>query len=152
MDEPTNGLDPVAISQMRDLIKNLKTNHTVLLSSHLLNEVSDMCDNITLIKEGDIIQTDSQDNILNLANLDKKMNVVVEQMNDDIVAKLKKWELIKELKVIREENRSQLLISFSDKKDHRSEVAKMLINSGVIPIEMKMDEPNLEEAYKGLIH
>src|SRR5690606_15386974 len=52
LDEPTVGLDPVSVSEIRTLIKNLKGDHTVLLSSHLLHEISLICDDITMINHG----------------------------------------------------------------------------------------------------
>ncbi len=55
LDEPTSGLDPVQIVEMRDLIKRLKGEHTVLVSSHILGEISQICDRYLVIQQGEII-------------------------------------------------------------------------------------------------
>ena len=52
MDEPSSGLDPLQIVEMRDLIKSLKENHTIILSSHILSEVQAICDRIVIIAQG----------------------------------------------------------------------------------------------------
>src|SRR5690606_16388254 len=57
LDEPTVGLDPVSVGEIRELIKSLKGHHTVLLSSHLLHEISLICDDITMINHGQVVAT-----------------------------------------------------------------------------------------------
>ncbi|MBT6324908.1 MAG: ABC transporter ATP-binding protein [Bdellovibrionales bacterium] len=69
LDEPLSGLDPTAIIEMRSLINNLKKNHTILLSTHQLYEASLICSNITILKDGEVIQTGT------LQNLQSKLQV-----------------------------------------------------------------------------
>jgi ABC-2 type transport system ATP-binding protein len=151
LDEPTNGLDPNAIKHMRDLIKDLKQEHTVLLSSHLLHEVSDMCDTITLINQGKVVRTGPKEEFISSIKHDAKMDVVVETINDSAIKKIKEWDLVKSFEVLRSEKQAKLKISFSDQSDHRAEVSRLLIESGAIPLEMQIHKPDLEEAYRGLI-
>jgi ABC-2 type transport system ATP-binding protein len=63
LDEPTRGLDPVQIVEMRDLINNLKSKHTVLISSHILTEVSETCDRLLVLGRGEIIAEGSEDDL-----------------------------------------------------------------------------------------
>jgi ABC-2 type transport system ATP-binding protein len=63
LDEPTVGLDPMQIIEIRDLIKELKKNHTIILSSHILSEVSAVCDQIIIINKGKLIVCDTADNL-----------------------------------------------------------------------------------------
>ena len=68
LDEPTIGLDPIQIREVRDLIKSLAGNHTIVLSTHILPEVDMTCDEVVIIKKGKIIAQDTP------KNLSKKMN------------------------------------------------------------------------------
>jgi ABC-2 type transport system ATP-binding protein len=63
LDEPTNGLDPVQIRQVRDLLRNLKSKHTVLLSTHILHEVEQTCDRVIMIHQGRIRANDTPENL-----------------------------------------------------------------------------------------
>jgi ABC-2 type transport system ATP-binding protein len=63
LDEPTNGLDPVQIRQVRDLLRNLKSKHTVLLSTHILHEVEQTCDRVVMIHQGRIRANDTPQNL-----------------------------------------------------------------------------------------
>ncbi len=63
LDEPTAGLDPMQILEIRDLIRELRNNHTVILSSHILKEVADVCDQIVIINRGVIVAQDSLANL-----------------------------------------------------------------------------------------
>jgi len=63
LDEPTNGLDPVQIRQVRDLLRNLKSKHTVLLSTHILHEVEQTCDRVVMIHQGRIRANDTPENL-----------------------------------------------------------------------------------------
>ena len=64
LDEPTVGLDPVQIIEVRNLIKSLAGEHTIILSTHILPEVSMTCDRITIINQGEIVATDSPENLV----------------------------------------------------------------------------------------
>ena len=67
LDEPTSGLDPKQIMEMRDLIKRLGKKHTVILSSHSLGEVSEICDRIIIINKGKIVASDTTEELLSMA-------------------------------------------------------------------------------------
>jgi ABC-2 type transport system ATP-binding protein len=60
LDEPTNGLDPVQIREMRDLIRTLRRKHTILISSHILTEISETCDEILILNAGEIVASGSE--------------------------------------------------------------------------------------------
>ena len=66
LDEPTVGLDPKQIIEIRDLIKSLKEKHTVILSSHILSEVSAVCDYVLIISHGKLVASDTPENLGNL--------------------------------------------------------------------------------------
>jgi ABC-2 type transport system ATP-binding protein len=64
LDEPTRGLDPVQIVEMRNLVRNLKKAHTVLISSHILTEISETCDRILMLGDGEILASGTEESLL----------------------------------------------------------------------------------------
>src|SRR5699024_3275935 len=66
LDEPTVGLDPIQIIEIRDLIKELGKKHTVILSSHILSEVSAVCDHIMIISHGKLVASDTPENLMQM--------------------------------------------------------------------------------------
>ncbi len=66
LDEPTVGLDPKQIIEIRELIRHLGEKHTVILSSHILPEISAVCDHVFIISKGKLVASDSTENLVNL--------------------------------------------------------------------------------------
>ena len=77
LDEPTVGLDPKQIIEIRDLIKSLKEKHTVILSSHILSEVSAVCDYVLIISHGKLVASDTPENLGKLAEGSNTLNLIV---------------------------------------------------------------------------
>ncbi len=77
LDEPTVGLDPKQIMEIRDLIKELGKNHTVILSSHILSEVSAVCDQILIISKGRLVAQDTPENLEHLMEKEQTVHVTV---------------------------------------------------------------------------
>lgn len=78
LDEPTGGLDPVQIVEMRELIRQLKGEHTVLVSSHILGEISQICDRYLVIKDGEIIARGTESDLSGLLGNASAVNLQVE--------------------------------------------------------------------------
>ena len=85
LDEPTNGLDPNQIVEIRDVIKNLGKNKTVLFSSHILQEVEAICDRVIIINKGSIV---ADDQLSNLQKTNKNSHAVLVQFKESIDAAL----------------------------------------------------------------
>ena len=77
LDEPTAGLDPKQIIEVRDLIRELGENHTIILSSHILSEVSAICDKIMIISRGKLIACDTPENLMELMHPIVKLKIRV---------------------------------------------------------------------------
>lgn len=77
LDEPTVGLDPKQIIEIRDLIKELGEKHTVILSSHILSEISAVCDYVFIISKGKLVASDSTENLLNLMSGSQEVELLV---------------------------------------------------------------------------
>ena len=117
LDEPTVGLDPKQITEIRELIKKLGKSHTVILSSHILSEISQICENVIIINKGKIVAIDtpsnlekktSNKNIISLTVEDKKGNMdkIKDKINDAKEVKLIKdnEDGTKQYQIISEEN------------------------------------------------
>lgn len=89
LDEPTVGLDPKQINEIRDLIKGLEQKHTVILSSHILSEVSAVCDYVLIISHGKLVASDTPENLGKLAAGSNNLNLLVKGQKDTIRAALR---------------------------------------------------------------
>lgn len=95
LDEPMVGLDPKQIIEIRDLIRKLGKNHTVILSSHILSEVSAVCDHIMIIAHGKLVASDSPKGLQKLMGDEKEAQMVIKGSKEDldkIVAKIAETE------------------------------------------------------------
>ena len=89
-DEPTVGLDPKQIIEIRNLIKTLGKNHTVILSTHILPEVQAVCDRIVIINEGKIVANEKTEDIVNIVDGNRRLNVKICGPEKDVLSTLKK--------------------------------------------------------------
>ncbi len=88
LDEPTLGIDPIQVTQTRQLIKDLGEEHTVLISSHILPEVSMVCDRVIIIHEGQIVAEDRIENLSNILRNSTNVQIEVEGPHDAVTIKL----------------------------------------------------------------
>ena len=95
MDEPTIGLDPKQIIEMRDVIRKLGSKHTVILSSHILQEVSAVCDRIMIINKGRIVASDTPARLSAGLSRDKRMQVRVKGEKQQVLSALADYPIIK---------------------------------------------------------
>lgn len=105
LDEPTVGLDPKQITEIRNLIKELGKTHTVILSSHILSEVSQICQKVIIINKGKIIAVDTPENLENKVASKNDIYVTVEDLDNRIeevakdIKEITKIELVKKIKI-----------------------------------------------------
>lgn len=95
LDEPTVGLDPKQMVEIRSLIKKLGRNHTVILSSHILSEIQAVCDRVIIINKGEVAADDTSDNLSKKISEDHRLIVRLEGNRDEIMFELRKIEGIK---------------------------------------------------------
>ena len=109
LDEPTVGLDPKQINEIRELIKGLKKKHTVILSSHILSEVSAVCDYVLIISHGKLVASDTPENLAKLAAGSNNLNMLIKGNRSEIQNALAEVEGIKQIKLEKssEENTSE---------------------------------------------
>lgn len=152
LDEPTVGLDPKQIIEIRNLIKSLRKNHTVLLSSHILSEVSQMCQKVIILNKGKIIAIDTPKN---LENKIAKNSIIIniEDPNNNIKKIMEKIKEIKEIKFVKNLGNGikQYEIIVEKDTDIRKKLFEIFPQEGISIIELKNSEVGLEEAFINLI-
>ena len=107
LDEPTVGLDPKQIIEMRELIKELGKDHTVILSSHILSEVSAVCDHIFIISKGKLVASDSTENLSHLMEGAPEIHMEVKGDKEKIQHVLEKMEGISDYQVTEDREQSK---------------------------------------------
>ncbi|MBR3249333.1 MAG: ABC transporter ATP-binding protein [Clostridia bacterium] len=153
LDEPTVGLDPKQIAEIRSLIKKLGKDHTVILSSHILSEVSQICDKVIIINKGKLIAIDTPDNLEDKVANDNSVYVTVEDVDNKIEQMKEKIEDIKEIKLIKEndDGTKKYLISANGKTDLRKSIFAEFAKENITIFEMKKPDATLEDAFMQLI-
>ncbi len=145
LDEPTNGLDPQAVVELRDFIKKLSAKKTILFSSHVLSEVEQLCDQITIIHKGRIRASGD------LAEIHRKFRqgLVIkvglatgESLPD--LASFGSYEIQHHSQLSHEE---LYLVNFSSEKDQRADLGKFLIDRGLHLMTLQMESPELEDIF-----
>jgi ABC-2 type transport system ATP-binding protein len=136
LDEPTVGLDPKQIIEIRELIKNLKGDHTVILSSHILPEVEQTCERVVIISDGIVVAEDSPQNLT--SRMRSSDRVLFEVEGDVISVQIDK------------KNNNLLKIAVESKKDLRKEFAQKLVSKKISLLEMQSDKVTLEDIFLDL--
>ena len=153
LDEPTVGLDPKQVTEIRSLIKSLGKDHTVILSSHILSEVSQICNKVIIINKGKIVAIDTPENLENKVSTDNTIYVTVED-NENKVEQVKgQIEGIKEIKLVQEneDKTKQYMITGEEGKDLRKLVFEVFARENITIFEMKKVDVTLEDAFMKLI-
>jgi len=153
LDEPTVGLDPKQITEIRSLIKDLGKKHTVILSSHILSEVSQICDRVIIINKGKIVAEDTPSNLENKVSNNNVLYVTVEDNENKIESIKDKIKGIKELKLVEEnEDKTKKYMITADKdEDLRKIIFTEFAKEGITIFEMKKPEATLEDAFMKII-
>ncbi len=154
LDEPTVGLDPQQVKQIRDLIKSLRKDHTVLISSHILSEVSQICEKVIIIDRGNILAVDTPENLESKVSSQNILTVTVEDTDNKINDIINKIDNIKKIELISEnsDGTKQYTIFAKKDKDIRKEISEKFAKSGITILELKKTEATLEEAFLQLIN
>ena len=154
LDEPTVGLDPKQVIEIRALIKELGKNHTVILSSHILSEVSQICNRVIIINKGKIVAIDTPENLENKVVQNNAIYVTVEDSEnkmDSIKEKLNNVTDV-ELVVENEDKTKKYIIKGEKDIDLRKEIFETLAKEGITIFEMKKSDATLEDAFMKLIN
>ncbi len=147
LDEPTVGLDPKQIIEVRELIKNLAGKHTVVLSTHILPEVSMTCDRVLIIDKGRVVAEDTPQNLAAKVKSAERIVMEVEGPQDQIKEKLAAINGVKHVSVERANGTSRYVIDTDLKQDIRKELASTVVTNGWGLLEMRPMDVSLEEVF-----
>ena len=153
LDEPTVGLDPKQITEIRELIKKLGKTHTVILSSHILSEVSQICNKVIIINKGKIVAIDTPQNLENKVTKNDNIYVTIEDPDNKIDKMKDKIKAIKNIKLIstNEDGTKHYCIESEGNVDLRKTIFAEFAKENITIYEMKRQDVTLEDAFMQLI-
>ena len=147
LDEPTVGLDPMQIIEIRDLMKELAKEHTVILSSHILSEISAVCDTVMIINKGKLVVSDTVENLPKHLNAQNTCRLVIKGMEEQVASLLAEFDAVKELKLEEEESYVKATVTTDSQVDLREEIFFACSKAGLPIYEMTNVTRNLEDIF-----
>lgn len=149
LDEPTVGLDPKQIIEIRTLIRKLGKNHTVILSSHILSEVQAVCDKIIVINEGKVVANDTEEHLSQKLSGEHKLTAKIQGDKDKIVRAMQGIKGVE--KVIcdasHKDGVNDIRIEAKEGVDIRRDVFETVVKNGWYMLELKTSELSLEDIF-----
>jgi ABC-2 type transport system ATP-binding protein len=152
LDEPTTGLDPNQIVEIRDLIKKIGKEKTVIFSTHILGEVSSTCDRVIIINKGKIVGEGRPDELLKKSKAKNSIYIKIKGSRDEVYKQLKRLKYSEYVKIKDKEsdNVYGYEINIRENKDIREELSKMIFRSGWNIFEMQSKRQSLEDVFREL--
>lgn len=150
LDEPTVGLDPKQIIEIRELIKGLGKKHTVILSSHILSEVSSVCDKVMIISNGKLVACDTPERLETMLHGGATLFLAVRGKKSDVEEVMKSLKLKLKYKDSSAKGIIEFTVATSDAKDIRDELFFAFADKKLPIIEMTRSTASLEEVFLNL--
>ncbi len=148
LDEPTVGLDPKQIVEVRDLIRRLGEEHTVILSTHILSEVRAVCDHVIIVSRGKIAADDSIDHLVEKYNEKQRLTLVVKGNSSNAEKVIGGIDGIEEKKMLEERTGfCRIGITAEAGRDIREDIFVKCSESGLIVLELNVEETSFEDVY-----
>ena len=147
LDEPTVGLDPVQIIEIRDLMKELAKEHTVILSSHILSEISAVCDTVMIINNGRLVVSDTVENLPKHLNAQNSCRVVIKGTEDQVKPLFGEMEDVKELGLEGDGEFVIVTVTTDSQVDLREDIFFACAKNGLPIYEMSNITRNLEDIF-----
>lgn len=153
LDEPTVGLDPKQVTEIRALIKELGKTHTIILSSHILSEVSQICNKVIIINKGKIVAIDTPENLEKKTVQGNSVYVTVEDPENKMDKIKSKLQDVNEVKLVEEndDKTKKYIITTNKDIDLRKNIFEVFAKEGITIFEMKKSDATLEDAFMKLI-
>lgn len=143
MDEPTVGIDPIQVSMTRQIIKELGKDRTVLLSTHILPEVSMTCERVIIIHEGKIVAEDSIDNLSSLVGGSRRIRLEVKGPPDDVARSLRRIKGVSKVNLQGEYH----IVEYPVNQDLRSKITETVVGGGWTLLSMEALTMSLEDVF-----
>jgi ABC-2 type transport system ATP-binding protein len=155
LDEPTLGLDPKQIIEIRQLIRNLGGEKTVILSSHILPEVSQVCNRVIIVNRGELVAVDTPDNLRSRLATSAVLRVRLRDGGGGAAQAMAILGTIAGVTSVREESRTAgvrtLTIECAPERDIREEIARTLVGERLPLLELYREELSLEDIFLQLV-
>lgn len=148
LDEPTVGLDPKQIIEIRDLIKGLKDKHTIILSSHILSEVSAVCDQILIISKGKLVACDTPEGLIRLMTGEEELEITVKGTQEELMKALENIEEIEDSKLESAgEGQTRAILKTGAAMDIRERLFYLLAEEKLPLLDMHTSTKSLEDIF-----
>jgi ABC-2 type transport system ATP-binding protein len=150
LDEPTVGLDPRQLQEFRKILKTLKKDHVILISSHILSEVSEICDHVFIISHGKLVMSDDTENLK--TRFENIRKIRIKGIGDGEHARMSLLDSIEDISDVSLDSedakgQTDLTISYNGEKDLRGQISQVLVSGGFTILEMREDEQSLEDVF-----
>jgi len=150
LDEPTIGLDPAHIIEIRRLIQDLRGDRTILLSSHILPEVAQLCQRVIIINKGEIVATDSPANLTSQLQKTIKIELELSGPIQEFAQAIENMTGVEKVSLV-SNGTSRFVIETDPSKDIRPEIAAMAVQKGCGLLELKKMQLSLEDIFMQLV-
>ncbi len=152
LDEPTVGLDPNQIIEIRDLVKSLSKSHTIILSSHVLSEIQSVCDRVIVINNGKVVADDTTANLSSRLSAENRLVLTIEGEKDSVIAALKEVTGVTDVSFIRQntDSSAEYVVSYDKAQDVRKFVFSKMAAINCPIISMSNDSMTLEDVFRKL--
>lgn len=150
LDEPTVGLDPKQVAEIRDLIQDLKGHHTIILSTHILPEVQATCERIIIINKGQIVAQDSIENLTGARKTHQVIHVKVRSFDESLIQSLKALPGVNRVQAGTVPN--ELLVEAGASDDMIEKIAGHIIQNRVGLLGINAVRADLEEVFLNLTY
>ncbi|SVD45675.1 uncharacterized protein METZ01_LOCUS398529, partial [marine metagenome] len=144
LDEPTIGLDPLQIIEIRKLIQELAASHTIILSSHILPEITQICKRVIIINDGQIAAVDSLESLTTRLNKGERFILKIRQKSNETIEKLL---MLDKVTTVTEQETSQFTIDCEPQANIQDEIAKLALENNWGIVELKPASITLEDVF-----
>lgn len=152
LDEPTVGLDPNQIIEIRDLVKSLGKSHTIILSSHVLSEIQSVCDRVIVINNGKVVADDTTANLSSRLSAENRLVLTIEGKKDAVIAALKEVLGVTDVSFSKQnaDSSAEYIVSYDKAQDVRKFVFSKMAEINCPIISMSNDSMTLEDVFRKL--
>jgi len=149
LDEPTAGLDPKQIRETRELIKGLAGDHTVILSTHILPEVSETCQRVVIINKGRVVAVDTPENLMSRVRASETMYLQVDGAGADVKMALERVPGVTKVSMVADSRRTATAFEVESEigRDVRRELASVVVSGGWGLVELRPLRLSLEDVF-----
>ncbi len=148
LDEPSIGLDPVGMVEVRELVKTIsKEGITVFLSSHLLFEVEQICDHVTIVNKGSMLASDTLQNVSGMIAESPMMHIELVDLTNEVIAAVKKLTFVTGTW----KTANTLIVQVKTRDDVRAQVSREVTGAGGVIVGMSQKSSNLEDVFIQLV-